>query len=464
MLDPEEEGFAPIPVHVLSGFLGAGKTTAIRELLARRGETERIAVVVNEFGELGVDGALLSDCASCILKEVPGGCVCCTAMADLEASVEEILPIVAPTRFVIEPTGLARPSEIVDLFRRERFAGRFEIRPVITLLDPLHDYRRSYAEGGLFKDQVDVGDVLVISRCDLASEAEIRAAEEWIAELHPPKLLVVRAAKGVLPDAAWDLPLPVGVEREESDHLSLLPSVGPAVGRGHGPSAGEEGYEGHGFGRGPERLFDADRLERFVTSLASGGLGLEGTVVRAKGIFRTSTGWRVHEIAGGRVTSETTAYRRDSRFDVILRHRGASDFAAVDAALEEALVADGAALLSVETASELVRAFDLRALRERFPSGSAPLGALLSSAAAPASPWAWLVSDGGLFGAGGPREVLEKGTVAWDGEPDAPFRFALDEEAAGGEAELFDTCQDVPALCAIRLVEEPGAPAPLEEP
>ena len=60
-----------VPVHVLSGFLGAGKTTAVKDLLARRAERERIAVVVNEFGTLGVDGALLSDCASCILKEIP---------------------------------------------------------------------------------------------------------------------------------------------------------------------------------------------------------------------------------------------------------------------------------------------------------------------------------------------------------------------------------------------------------
>src|SRR5205085_9457053 len=98
-----------------------------------------------------------SDCASCVLKEVPGGCICCTAMADLEASIEEILDLVAPTRLVLEPTGLAKPSEIVDLFRsRERFASRFELRPVVTLIDPQQDYRRAYAEDALFRDQIDL--------------------------------------------------------------------------------------------------------------------------------------------------------------------------------------------------------------------------------------------------------------------------------------------------------------------
>ena len=133
-----------VPVHVLSGFLGVGKTTAVKDLLGRRADRERIAVVVNEFGTLGVDGALLSDCASCILREVPGGCVCCTAMADLEASLEEVSDLVAPTRFVLEPTGLARPSELVDLLRGPRWATRFDVRPVITLLDPQQDPAKAY--------------------------------------------------------------------------------------------------------------------------------------------------------------------------------------------------------------------------------------------------------------------------------------------------------------------------------
>jgi G3E family GTPase len=175
-----------IPVHILSGFLGVGKTTAVKDVLARRADRERIAVVVNEFGTLGVDGALLSDCASCILREVPGGCVCCTAMADLEASLEEICDIVAPTRFVLEPTGLARPSELVDLLRGPRWAQRFDVLPVITLLDPQQDVEAAWRESGLFRDQIETADVLVLNRCDLASEKEILRVEEWARALAPP--------------------------------------------------------------------------------------------------------------------------------------------------------------------------------------------------------------------------------------------------------------------------------------
>jgi G3E family GTPase len=465
-----DSGFPRIPVHILSGFLGVGKTTALRDLLTRRADKERIAVVLNEFGTLGVDGALLSDCASCVLKEVTGGCVCCTAMADLEASVEEILDLVAPTRFVVEPTGLASPAALVDLFRRQRFAERLELRPVITLLDPQQDYRAAYAEGGLFRDQIDLGDVLVINRCDLAGEAEIRAAEAFAAELRPPKLAVVRASHGNLPARVFDMPFPTEreLERNASGTVGLLPSLSGGKTRARGSSA--EGYTGHGFARGPDRLFDAERLEAFLAALEGGTLGLAGSVARAKGIFRTTSGWRAHEIAGGRATTAATAYRRDSRFDVILKRPGSSDFDRIDQELEEILVPEGAPVLTIEGETEALNAFDARALEAlaaRTPGLTAPdgngaayrLGPLLLASGAPQdAPWLWLISEGGLFGSGGPREVLERGVVTCVAGEAPGFQYVLADGAAGGAEADFDTCREIPNLCAIRLAPLPGGP------
>lgn len=450
--------FEAVPVHLLSGFLGVGKTTAVRDLLSRHAERERIAVVVNEFGDLGIDGALLSDCTSCVLKEVPGGCVCCTALADLEASLEEMLDIVGPTRIVIEPTGLARPSEIVDLLRRERFAGRLEVRPVITLLDPSTSFETSYAEGGLFRDQVDLGDLLVLNRCDLATPERVAEAEAWARALVPPKLAVLRTSHGVLPDEVLTMRVPDARElsRAENESPSLL-----AV-RGAHRSAKGEGYEGHGLAWGPERVFDADALDRFFAALGSGSLGLSGGVARAKGIFRTTVGWEVREWAGGVLSRGATAYRRDSRFDLVLREREADDFARVDAALEEALVPEGAPLVAVETGTELLRAFDERALRALAGKGAPPevrVGELLRLAKAPVEPsWLWVVSDGGLFGAGARRELLEAGKVGVD--EDGSLRFFLEDESVGEHEDEVDACRDVPGLCALRLAQPPGeAPA-----
>lgn len=435
-----EEG--RIPVHILTGFLGVGKTTAVRDLLTRRAESERIAVVVNEYGDLGIDGALLSDCASCVLKEVPGGCVCCTAVADLEASIEEILDLVAPTRLVIEPTGLARPSELVDLFRsRDRFQSRFELRPVITLLDPRQDYRKSYREDASFRDQVDLGDILVVNRCDLATEDEIRAAEAFAASILPAKMAIVRASHGVLPDSVFDTRLPAGESTGRGG--TLLPS------RNAHAHEGADDYVGHGFQRDPEHLFDVDLLERLLAELLDGS---SGVVARAKGIFRTTTGWRVYEIAGGTLSNADTAYRRDSRFDFILKRPAGGDLERIDRQLHEAIVPEGAALLHVETESGILRTWDARQLRRRFPD-AVPLGPLLElSGARPEPHWVWLVSEGGFFGSGGPRGPLSNGLVH---VADA-YRFELSDAGAAGFEDQVDQCREVDGLCAIRLARAPG--------
>jgi G3E family GTPase len=460
-----------IPVHVLSGFLGVGKTTAVKDLLARRTDRERIAVVVNEFGSLGVDGALLSDCASCILREVPGGCVCCTAMADLEASLEEVCDLVAPTRFVLEPTGLAKPSELVDLLRGPRWAPRFDVRPVITLVDPQQDVAAACAASALFRDQVDVADVLVVNRCDLASEEEILRVEEFARALAPPKLRVVRASRGVIPDEIWDL------ERPEPPKGTALLAAEAA--HTHLQRNSSEGHVGKGVAYGPERVFDADRLFAALEALRAGAL-TKGRVARAKGLFHTTAGWRVHEIAGGRLSTQTTSWRRDSRVDVILKDPDTKngefgDFFEWERALDAALVPADAPLLVLEDGAGGTRAFDPRGFaalpllpsKKGFSSdvAGAPgfrLGDVFAHAglARPAD-WMWIVMDAGLFGVGGPRHVLENGIVFPE---DGGFRFVLPDEAARGAEDDVDACRDLSNVCGVKLADPPGAPpAPAPE-
>jgi G3E family GTPase len=439
-----------VPFHVLSGFLGAGKTTAMKDVLARRADRERIAVIVNEFGTLGVDGALLSDCASCILREVAGGCVCCTAMADLEASLEEVSDLVAPTRFVLEPTGLARPSELVDLLRGPRWASRFDVRPVITILDPQQDPAGAYERSALFRDQVDTGDILVVNRCDLASEEEILRVEEFARALVPAKLLVVRASHGVLPDAVWDL------ERQQTPSGTTL--LGATTSHHlHGNPL--EGHVGKGIAHPPERVFDADRLLAALEALRAGTL-TKGRVARAKGLFHTTAGWRVHEIAGSRLSSDTTSWRRDSRVDVILKDPGERDFLEWEEALGDALVPADAPLLTLEDGKGTVRAYDPRGFSALSKTLSkAPesqgfeaafrLGDILAHAGmAREADWMWLVMDSGLFGVGGPRRVLEG---------DGAFRYVLSDEAARGAEDEVDACRDLVNVCGVRLANAPGA-------
>jgi len=457
-----------VPFHVLSGFLGAGKTTALKDVLLRRADRERIAVVVNEFGTLGVDGALLSDCASCILKEVPGGCVCCTAMGDLEASLEEISDLVAPDRFVLEPTGLARPSELVDLLRGPRWANRFDVRPVITMLDPQQDVAASYATSAVFRDQMDVADIVVVNRCDMASEEEILKVEEFVRSLAPPKLRIVRASHGVLPDEVWDL------ERPPAPSGTTLLAASASHPHPHGDFL--EGHQGRGIGHPPNRVFDADRLLAALEALCAGTI-TTGRVARAKGLFHTTAGWRVHEIAGGRLSTEETSWRRDSRVDVILKDPKTGefgDFFEWERALADALIPEDAPLLMLDDGKGTMRAYDPRGFEALSNSLSKKISSSsLSSSSSSDSPpaafrladvlahagiardadWMWLVMDSGLFGVGGPRRILENGIVF---PSDGSFRYVLSDEAARGAEDEVDACRDLANVCGVRLGNAPG--------
>lgn len=456
-----EPGLPKIPVHVLSGFLGTGKTTAVRALLDRRGKKERIALVINEFGDLGIDGALLSDCASCLLMEVPGGCVCCTALADLEASLEEILLLAAPDRIVIEPTGLARSSDIVDVLRRPAWEGRVDVLPVITFVDPGQDLAGLYAKGGLFRDQIDAGDYLVINRCDLASPEQIETAESFLRGLFPPKIAIHRTTFGVLPDAVLK-PAKGPRHRPRTALPALSSPVSPRPARRNAV----DGFEGRGWTFPAHRIFDDRLVGRFLDTLRAGE-GLRGSIARAKGILRTTAGWTVFELAGGQLHAGPSSYRRDSRFDLILKDGIPSDLERLDSLLAACLVSEEEPLLSLETETGQIATFDRRKLAEvaQDGSGQIDLRRVLSSVGATTDfPWLWLISERGLFGTGARREILEKGRIVFgtsEGpiaeEDGGPFRFEISDDEARGFEDEVDRCRTVPALCSLRLADPPGS-------
>ena len=191
----------PVPVHILGGFLGTGKTSAIRaQLASRRGE--RVAVIVNDFGEAGLDAATLEGAAPYKLTNIPGGCVCCTAPEGFVAALGAVLEE-KPDRVWIEPTGLARPQDLVDTIRRSPHQADFEIAPVVVLVDPARLARQtSEEERELVAQQTGIADVLVANRVDLCDDAALARFDALVAGLWPGPLAVHRTTFGRLPPAA----------------------------------------------------------------------------------------------------------------------------------------------------------------------------------------------------------------------------------------------------------------------
>lgn len=120
--------------NLITGFLGSGKTTTIRHLLAHKPEHERWAVLVNEFGEIGIDGALLAD-SGAVLKEIPGGCMCCVNGLPMQVGLNMLLQQAKPDRLLIEPTGLGHPKQILSLLTQESYAGWIDLQATLCLLD-----------------------------------------------------------------------------------------------------------------------------------------------------------------------------------------------------------------------------------------------------------------------------------------------------------------------------------------
>jgi G3E family GTPase len=297
----------PVPVHVIGGFLGSGKTTLLQKELARR--QERCAVVVNDFGEAKIDRQLLG--AAVGIQDIPGGCLCCTAPEGLVPALTAILAELRPDRIFIEPSGLARPQDIGDMLRRSALKAQLDLGPVVVLVDP---ERLQAAPNPLLQEQLEAADILVASRCDLASPEALAGFESVVAKLWPPPLKLLWSAHGQVGPEAWEWPAGAGL-RLQSARQDRYPSTW--------------GFEGRSFFFPPEDCFSYDALRRLI----EGSSGLE----RFKGLFRSDLGYIRVDLAGGKLNMQPTAYRRDSRADAIFLE--GADIEAFSSALSACLQA-----------------------------------------------------------------------------------------------------------------------------
>jgi G3E family GTPase len=194
-----------IPTNIITGFLGVGKTTAITHLLKHKPAHEIWSVLVNEFGEIGIDGALLKT-VNAHVREVPGGCICCVAGLPMKIALNMLIATTKPDRIIIEPTGLGHPEEIINTLLGEYYVSVLDLRATITLLDPrkLSDVR--YSNNANFQDQLAVADVLVANKTDLCGEQEALAFNALLHNLVPPKQAHFWVQQGQLEPAWLDYP------------------------------------------------------------------------------------------------------------------------------------------------------------------------------------------------------------------------------------------------------------------
>ena len=236
---------AKIPVTVITGFLGSGKTTLIRHLMANP-QGRRLAVIVNEFGALGVDGDILKSCAdaNCPVEnivELANGCICCTVADDFIPTIEALMALpVRPDHILIETSGLALPKPLLKAFDWPAIRSRITVDGVITLADaeavaagrfapsvaavdaqrsadPSIDHETPLSE--VFEDQIACADIVLLSKADLAGADGLAEARRVI-EAEAPRVLPILSIE----EGRIDPRLILGLNAAAEDDLAARPS------------------------------------------------------------------------------------------------------------------------------------------------------------------------------------------------------------------------------------------------
>lgn len=315
-----------VPLNLITGFLGAGKTTAIRYLLEHGRGGERWAVLVNEFGKIGIDQSVLGS-DSVAIKEVPGGCLCCTNHLPLQVALSQLLSRANPTRVLIEPTGLGHPARVLDALREPHWQDVLELRATLTLVDAreLTDPRVPAHE--TFRAQIEAADVLVFSKDDALSEQDRERARAFASGLLPPKSHIHFMGGGELPREWLDLPARTLPLRRSLLHLPPAVMPSPAAVEDITPPyhysevLPEAAIAGWVFPR--DWVFSHDALLNVL-------FGIHGAM-RVKGVFNTDKGWIFFNATRHETAVNSEPSRADSRLEVIVA--AARDWPALEAAL-----------------------------------------------------------------------------------------------------------------------------------
>ena len=309
------EPLTAVPTNIITGFLGVGKTTAIFNLLKRKPSSERWAVLVNEFGEIGIDGSFYegqySERQGVFISEVPGGCMCCAAGLPMQFALNELLKRARPDRLLIEPTGLGHPKEVLQVLSQGHYHGVLDIQKTVTLVDArkLADLR--YTQHETFNQQIVIADIVIGNKADLYQPGDKDKLCQYVASVAEINTEILFSQYGEIePDLLLGKTQSTSAHTHHHHH-SQLPLASelafPESGFIKAVNSGE-GYVSVGWRFSPEKVFNYQKAREFV---------LNTNAERIKAVFITPEGIFSYNKTRDGVQEMTLDEYTESRIEII---------------------------------------------------------------------------------------------------------------------------------------------------
>ena len=272
-------------LDIVAGFLGAGKTTYIRRLLASADRNIRTIVLVNDFGSLGIDGSLLAGKGAEIV-ELPNGCICCSLKQDLAQQIGDVITRWSPRRIVIEPSGVADVASLMAVLSRPDLRQHVQAMNVCAIIDA-GSFLRDYARMHMFIEaQVTLATRLIINKIDVASPADLDIVEASLRALNP-NATILRARHGLVQAAGFEDAPPANQSRQTGEEHQ------------HGTQEHEHGLAFTSWSTHLNNSCNPRGLQDILDAVVRGAYG---QVDRVKGIARAGAGW-VHFDVSGRLST-----------------------------------------------------------------------------------------------------------------------------------------------------------------
>ena len=330
-------------VDIVFGFLGSGKTTFIIRALEQWGAEEKIVVLVNEFGDVGLDGDLLTGRGGDVV-EMPSGCICCTLQTDFRSQMLEISRTLHPDRVVIEPTGVATIAQVRSIVEAQLFEDTIEKINNILIADATGFMNLYKANRHFVESQVRNAKLALLNKCDRVDKRKAMVTQGALSAINP-EMTVLMTEFGAVDWAEYQFALSTGSGSDqnawkENGVITDIAEAGDDIQFPHNEAHGLHihfhenedalGYESFGCVY-DDISFDRGRLEDFFQKLNASQSKM-GEIVRAKGVFRIGGRYILMELASKEFSSQPISRSGESKISIIGK---GLDREVIGAAMEE---------------------------------------------------------------------------------------------------------------------------------